>query len=150
MAVHKKAILVGVLNLIGAAIAIAGVLLPFATLPTGRSVTLVEQNGGFAASLVGVLLIAAILGLTKFARFAWVPSLVAGGVAGYGVSIAFARIEAAKLEIQNLIESSPFGALAENLLGEFEIHGSWTLLFVGAGVSTLGSLLAFSKSASTE
>jgi MFS family permease len=141
----RRRILLGVVITLGAAISIAGVLLPFATLPTGETVGFWTLNQGFTLLLISLALLAAGLGFTRIARFAFVPAVLAGAAAGYGVSTAFNRIETAREEIQNLIEGSPFGALASNLLGDFVIHENWMLIFVGAGVSIIGSLLAFLK-----
>lgn len=141
----QKRILFGVVIALGAATSIAGVLLPFATLPNGETVGLWTLNQGFALLLTSLALLSVGLGFTRFARFAFAPAGMAGALAGYGVSAAFTRIETARTEIQNLIEGSPFGALASNLLDEFVIHDNWMMIFVGAAVSILGSLIAFSK-----
>jgi hypothetical protein len=125
----------------GSGISIAGVLLPFATLPTGEPVHFLELNQTFALALILLALVAAGLGFTKWAKFALVPASIAAGLAGYGVNVAFARIEAAIAQIEALIQGSPFGELAQGLLGEFVIHDTWTLMFIGTVVSFLGSLL---------
>lgn len=142
--------LIGAVIALGGATTIAGVLLPLATLPTGEIVDFWGFNQGFALLLIALSLITTGLGFTKLARFSFVPALLVGGIAGYGVNSAFSRIETARAEIQALIEGGPFGALAGNLLDQFQINDNWMLIFVGAGISTLGSLLAFSKGSSKQ
>lgn len=141
----RKTIWLSALIALGSLTSILGLLFPLATLPTGETVSFLSLNQGFALAVIALALIAAGLGFSRHAKFALVPALLVAGLASFGVSAALTRIDAAKFEIQNLIESSPFGALAGNLLSEFQVHGYWLLIFIGVAVSTLGSLLAFSK-----
>jgi len=125
----------------GAGLLVLGVFMPIISLPVVGSVTYFNNGQGDGVFVLVAAALVVILSSTKKYKWLLLPGLGTALLMMVALVRAITLINDAKAQLQEKLAGNPFAGLAEGLMNSVQLQWGWAVLFIGAGLVTVGAVL---------
>src|SRR5688572_3382066 len=129
------------IGLSGALILLVGVFLPIASLPFFGAITYIRNGRADGVIVLVLALISIGLVLTRKYRETYLTASTALGVIAFTLTALLSMTSKMQEDIARSLKGNIFAGIGEALSQAIQIQWGWAILFVGAGLLIVASLM---------